>query len=94
MSRRCLLLCCLLLLVAGPVAAADGDCAETGAKIDAKIDALSSQVSTDMRRLRREIAALKAQSEEPGMKEIVAGLGYISGLFGVAFFVAGRRRKG
>lgn len=70
--------------------AEEGGCAETAAKIDE----LSSKVSNDMRRIQREIAALKAQLEKPGLNEAFAGVGYICGLFGVAFFVAGRRRKG
>jgi nickel transport protein len=81
-----------LLLAAVPVAfaAKEGDCAATATKVDA----LSSKVSNDMRRIRRELIALRTQVEKPGLDEAVAGLGYICGLFGVAFFVAGRRKKG
>lgn len=39
-----------------------------------------------------EIAALRADLAEPGVKDIFAGVGYIFGLFGVAAFVAARRK--
>lgn len=80
-----------LLLGAAPVTfgAQEGSCAE----ISSKVDVLSNQVSGDMRRIMREMTALKAQIEKPGLNEALAGLGYICGLFGVAFFVAGRRKR-
>ncbi|MCF8025291.1 MAG: hypothetical protein K9J79_04945 [Desulfobacteraceae bacterium] len=51
------------------------------------------QLSGDLRHIRREIAALRAQLEEPGLRDIFAGIGYIFGLFGVAAFVAARRKE-
>jgi len=53
----------------------------------------NSQLSRDLRRIQREIAALRADLDKPGMKEVFAGIGYIFGLFGVAAFVAARRKK-
>jgi nickel transport protein len=91
--RRLLMALLLGMMIFGtvPVLAAgeEGSCAETSAKVDE----LSSKVSNDMRRIQRELSALKAQIEKPGLNEAFAGVGYIIGLFGVAFFVAGRRRK-
>ncbi|MDT8441778.1 MAG: hypothetical protein RQ723_08955 [Desulfuromonadales bacterium] len=92
---RCLLIALLLgMMIFGTVsvlaASEEGGCAETATKIDE----LSRQVSNDMRRIQRELSVLKAQIEKPGLNEAFAGVGYIMGLFGVAFFVAGRRRKG
>lgn len=90
---RCAIHLLLVVLLIGTASvtfgAESGRCAETSTKIDE----LSSQVSNDMRRIRRELIALKTQIEQPGLDEVVAGLGYICGLFGVAFFVAGRRHK-
>ena len=51
------------------------------------------KLSEDLRRIHREIAALRADLDEPGMKEAFAGIGYIAGIFGVAAFVAARRRR-
>ena len=90
---RCLavlLLCGLLLgVVPAALAVPESACAE----VSAQIDELSSKVSNDMRRIRRELIVLRTQIDKPGLDEAFAGLGYICGLFGVAFFVAGRRKK-
>jgi len=53
----------------------------------------NSKLSGDLRRIQREIAALRADLDKPGMKEVFAGIGYIFGLFGVAAFVAARRKE-
>jgi hypothetical protein len=46
-----------------------------------------------MRRIQRELAALRADINQPGLKEVLAGIGYIFGLFGTGAFVASRRRE-
>jgi len=51
------------------------------------------ELSRDLRRIQREIAALRADLGGPGIKDVFAGVGYIFGLFGVAAFVAARRRE-
>lgn len=56
------------------------------------LKAQNSRLSKDLRRIQREIAALRADLAEPGVKDIFAGVGYIFGLFGVAAFVAARRK--
>lgn len=50
------------------------------------------QVAEELRRIHREIAALRADLNQPGLQEVFSGLGYILGLFGVAAFVASRRK--
>jgi hypothetical protein len=52
-----------------------------------------NQLSGDLRRIHREIAALRADINQPGIKDVFAGIGYILGLFGVAGFVAARRKE-
>jgi nickel transport protein len=49
------------------------------------------ELSRDLRRIQREIAALKAELDKPGIKDVFAGVGYIFGLFGVAAYLAARR---
>ena len=51
------------------------------------------ELSRDLRQIRREIAALRAEMSRPGIREVFTGVGYIFGLFGVAAFVAARRRE-
>lgn len=53
----------------------------------------NSKLSSDLRRIQREIAALRADLEKPGIKDVFAGIGYIFGLFGTAAFVASRRKE-
>jgi hypothetical protein len=53
----------------------------------------NSKLSGDLRRIQREIAALRADLDKPGLEDIFSGIGYILGLFGMAAFVASRRRK-
>jgi nickel transport protein len=62
-------------------------------EVIALLKAQNSELSSDLRRVHREIAALRADLDEPGMKEVFAGIGYIVGLFGVAAFAAARRRS-
>lgn len=54
--------------------------------------AADPQMAEELRRIHREIAALRADLDQPGIKEVFSGLGYILGLFGVAAFVAARRK--
>ena len=51
----------------------------------------NNKLSRDLRRIQREIAALRADLDKPGMQDVFAGIGYIFGLFGVAAFVARRK---
>lgn len=53
----------------------------------------NSKLSDDLRRIQREIAALRADLDKPGLEDVFAGIGYIAGLFGIAAFVAARRKR-
>ncbi len=48
--------------------------------------------SREFRQIKRDIALLSQQVAEPGMREILGGVGYIVGLFGVAAYVASRKK--
>ncbi len=48
-------------------------------------------IRADIASLHREIAGLK--NDEPSLREIVGGLGWIAGLVGVALWYTGRRRQ-
>lgn len=64
----------------------------SGAVTDAQKAALADAVANEMRPLRREIIAMKEKND---MQSILGGIGYILGLFGIGFYVAGwyRYRK-
>ena len=86
------LLCLCLMGVPGPSKAQDlpeGNATE----IIQLLKEQNSNLSRDLRRIQREIAALRADLDKPGLKEVFAGIGYIFGLFGVAAFVAARRKE-
>jgi hypothetical protein len=51
------------------------------------------KLSGELRRIQREIAALRADLDKPRLKDVFSGIGYIFGLFGVAAFVAARRKE-
>lgn len=73
---------------AGAATAAAG--APTGdasaAVTDAQKVALAEAVASEMKPLRREIIALREKND---MQSILGGIGYILGLFGIGFYVAG-----
>ena len=66
-----------------------GDCRTLAAGIEEQ----SRKLSQELRQIKREIAALNQNLERPGVREVMAGIGYILGLFGVAALVASRRDK-
>ncbi|NCC26682.1 MAG: cobalt ABC transporter permease [Gammaproteobacteria bacterium] len=63
--------------------------AETLTPTDSELRALIAEaVRQEVQPLRREIVQLK---ERAGLQQILGGIGYIAGLFGLLFFVYGRR---
>ena len=50
---------------------------------------IAEEIRRELRPLRREIAAYKEKND---LQNVLGGIGYIVGLFGVAFYVAARRR--
>jgi nickel transport protein len=62
-------------------------------KIIALLQEQDKKNSREFRQLKREIAALGQQLENPGISEIIGGIGYIFGLFGVAAYVMSRKKN-
>lgn len=85
-------LCLCLASLAGPVCAQDQP-DENADELIVLLKEQNRKLSGDLRRIRREIAALRADLAKPGAKDVFAGIGYIFGLFGVAAFVAARRKE-
>lgn len=63
-----------------------------GAILLERIDEQHQVLSKDLRRLHRELAALKAAQNKPGLTEIIGGIGWIIGLLGTAAYVSTRRK--
>lgn len=76
------------MATAGEDATAVSDCAAVGQQM---VEA-NSRLAADLRQIKREIAALRQEVAEPGVKDVITGIGYIFGLCGVAFFVAARNK--
>lgn len=72
-----------------PSAAEETSCRELAVLLEAQ----NQELTRDLRRLHREIAALREELAQPGLKEAFSGIGYILGLFGVAFFFMGKNRN-
>ena len=82
----------LWLCPAGPLSAQSPP-EENPKEIVTLLKEQNAKLSGELRRVHREIAALRADLGKPGVKEVFAGIGYIFGLFGVAAFVAARRKE-
>lgn len=48
-----------------------------------RLESRQQTMQQDLRRLHREIAALRTDQAKPGLTEILGGIGYIIGLFGL-----------
>jgi hypothetical protein len=86
------LLCLFLAALSGPLWAQDPP-DENAGEVIALLKVQNSELSRELRRIQREIAALRADLDKPGVKDVFAGIGYIFGLFGAAAFAASRRRE-
>ena len=78
--------------VAAPGAIPSGGVAPPVAALPPDLQAMIAEaVRNEVRPLRREIAAYK---ERHDLQTVLGGIGYILGLFGLAFFLVARRRRG
>lgn len=87
----------VVLCLPAVIAAAEEPAPSPAQRLDCP--ALASQVSEENRHLReelrqvkRELALLNQNLEKPGAREIIAGIGFILGLFGAAALVSARRQ--
>ena len=85
-------LCALILASPVSLAAREPEPANQQ-DIVALLNKQNSTMANELRRIQREIAALRADLSKPGLKDVFSGIGYIFGLFGVAAFVASRRKE-
>ena len=76
----------LPMIASGPLAAGTPAGEASGSVTNAQMVALADAVANEMKPLRREIIALKEKND---MQSILGGIGYILGLFGIGFYIAG-----
>ncbi len=67
-----------------------GDCR---ALIEA-IDAQKAAFQREMGQIKRELAAMRQEMTRPGLRDVLAGIGYIFGMAGVALYVHSRKERG
>jgi hypothetical protein len=94
MMRRSVILFMLFFLLSvmpGRILAQSSEPTDCNAVVEL-LEEQNRQLSGELRHIRREIAALGARMDEPGIKDVFAGIGYILGLFGAAALVAARRK--
>lgn len=65
---------------------------EASTDLAALLTEQNQNLSRELRRIQREIAALRSDLDKPDLQDVFSGIGYIIGLFGVAAFMAARRR--
>ena len=84
---------CLLLLILPATLCAQGSQEDNCQEVVALLQEQNRKLSGEIRRIHREIAALRADLDKPDVKDIFGGIGYILGLCGVAGLVAARRKR-
>ena len=60
-------------------------------QIIAQLQQQKSLLTRELAQIKREIAVLRETLSEPGLQEVFAGIGYILGLVGIAFYVHCRK---
>ena len=86
------ILCLFIVVLPGPLCAQDLQ-EDNAQDAIALIREQNSKLAGELRRIHREIAALRADFDKPDVKDVFGGIGYIFGLCGVAAFVAARRKE-
>ena len=97
--RTQLLTLVVLLAIVLPVSMVQAEEAITSATqpdqcraLATRVEAHNQQVHQELRQIKRELALLNQNLEKPGAREIMGGIGFILGLFGVAALVSARRQ--
>jgi hypothetical protein len=79
----------------GEVSGAPQDAGETLCcqRLTAMIEQQKALISRETGQLKRELAALREELKKPGMREILAGIGYIFGLAGVGLYLQAQKPR-
>lgn len=72
------------------VSPGSGESSECG-KVAELLQQQKDLIVRETGQLKREIASLRAELQEPGFREIFAGIGYIFGLAGVGIYLSNRK---
>ncbi len=91
MIYRSLLAVLLLLLINAPLSMAQAPGGnDTPQPAAAAVD---DTITSELRRIHRELTQLRMEQEKPKMTDVIGGIGYIMGICGIAaYFLAKRDR--
>ena len=87
---------CICLLLLGAILSAPVLAVEQTLLANKRIQQLEQENSTlqrKVRRLERQTKAMRDELNSPGAPQIIGGIGYIVGLFGVAGWIAARKKS-
>ena len=85
----CLLLLCLLL--AAPIAAVASGAVAT--ELSVPLQQENADLKRKLRRLEHQVAALRDELNSPDATQIIGGIGYIVGVFGIAGWIVSRKKQ-
>ena len=72
----------------------DQNVTDTCAEAVALLKTQDKKTSQELRKIKREIAALKDALSKPGPEKIFGGIGYIMGFLGIIFYFLARKKSG
>lgn len=81
-----LLMVGLILTVKSPAIAGDADSAQSCVQTVEMLRSQKKEMSREFRQIKRELALVKETIGKPGISEILGGIGFILGLFGVSYY--------
>ena len=88
-SLLCLLLLCLFLTATVDVVVSDARAAELSVPLAQE----NAELKRKLRRLEHQVSALRDELNSPDSTQIVGGIGYIVGVFGIAGWLAARKKQ-
>ncbi len=86
-------LCLYLLLICPSVGFAELS-ENTATAPSVQLQQENASLQRQVKRLETQVSALRDELNEPDSSQVFAGIGYIVGIFGVAAWVAARKKNG
>jgi len=83
------LICCVLFLSCSVVHAGEPAAADIS-----QLQQENRQLQRQVRRLEVQVEALREELNAPNASQVIGGIGYIVGIFGVAGWIAARKKNG
>lgn len=85
-------LCLFLLLLPALSVSAQEDVRGEQARSLQQLQQSNAELERQVRRLQHQVAAQREELNQPGITEVVGGIGYIVGVFGIVGWYAARKK--